>query len=800
MATTPNSGMSQEDISSYLALAQALGVAAKPVAQMAADFERLKEKARNANDVLEDMVSTAGKLSKQLGMTGAVVNKLAGGIKSQFSKMGADINLDMRKVNSEMAKGLEGTAGRFKRAWSSATIGAKEVGKQLASSLEDPKNQLGMLEKSVEFLHSRFKVIDTDAASLARSLNVTFDTAQGVRDNFNQVALASKEASITGKSLTKSTVEMNTALGTSAQFSAERLTTYTKLRDVAKFEAEVLNDINKMSLVNGETVEKTAKSRLSEITRYKILNRLQIDERKVMSDIAKLSASIKINYIGRDKDLAKAATQARALGLELSQVDKMADSLMNFEQSITAQMTAEVLTGQTLNLERARYYALTNDLSKVQQELTSQGITQEKFSSMNRIQQEAIATSLGMSKEEMSKMFIEQKALQAVSASSVSEAQKMYNSKKTLAEKEEFLAKLGNESLERQFQQQSLQDRMNMALEKMLSVFDKLAIAFRPLYKLAEGFLNFIILIEEKLGGLSRGLATVMGNQAVQKIANMGGKVSEASVQTGSGLTAKALESAGLTSITKGATGAAAASAIQKAGGGMLKGATEGGAVDFSKILPKMGKNAFSKVLSSGIVAPLVEGWLATTDINGMIADKNIPDTSLTQKVGERAYGGIGAVIGSVSGAGLVNLLNLVGIPGFLATTAAATLGGAGGQWLASKAAESLGATGMGEALLGTFFDGEMKAAGRPELATGGLVTQGGLAKVDTGEVYLGANSLQVLKDLVTETRQQNQYLRQIASKDTALIVDGKQLASTVANGVATSYGNILRPSSRTYA
>lgn len=823
MATTPNSGMSQEDINSYLELAQAMGVAAKSGAQMAADFERLKERAREANNVLDGTESKLGKLSKQLGMTGAVVNKLAGGIKSQFSKMGADISLDMRKVNAEMAKGLEGTAGRFNRAWSSAKIGAKEVGKQLASSLEDPKNQLGMLEKSVEFLHGRFKIIDNDAKDLAKSLNLTFVQAQGVRDNFNQIALASGDMSVTGQSLTKSMVEMNAALGTSARFDSDRLKTYTRLRDIAKVDKDVLEDTNKMSFVANQSQMEVFGNRIKSIAVAKVQNRLALDESKIMKDMVKASAAIKLNYAGRDKEFARATVQAAKLGLELSDMETIQRSLLNFESSIENQMTAELLTGRTFNMEQARLFALKKDMVGLGSELQKQNLSFEQFNSLNYIQQQGVADMLGMSVEQMSKMYIESEALSRVSAANVSEAQKQYDAAVKNGTQQQFLAKLGDDSLARQFQQQSLQDRMNMALEKMLSIFDKLAVAFRPVYKVATAILDVITWIEEKVGAITRGLATVMGNQAVQKVANLGGKLSEASVQTGTGLTAKALESAGLTSVTKGATGAAAASILKKAGGSALEGATEGGMVNFAKLLPNLGKTTFGRILRSGIVAPLVETWLANSDINGLVANPDISDSDLPQKVGERAVGGIGAIIGGITGAGLANLLTVTGIPGFLATTVASTLGATGGQWLFSKAAELFGARGMGESVLGAFFDDEMKAAGRPELKTGGEVLSTGFAKVDSGEFYAGMNSSdtvkaiydfsraaaqsntggvssQDIKDLIAETRKQNEYLQQIARKDTSLVVDGSKLAGVVANNVATSYGNLLNPSSRTFA
>jgi hypothetical protein len=58
------------------------------------------------------------------------------------------------------------------------------------------------------------------------------------------------------------------------------------------------------------------------------------------------------------------------------------------------------------------------------------------------------------------------------------------------------------------------------------------------------------------------------------------------------------------------------------------------------------------------------------------------------------------------------------------------------------------------------------------KLAAGGLVTQGGMAKVDTGEVYLGTNSLQIIKEMADALIAQNKYLEAMASKNYTPVIE----------------------------
>jgi hypothetical protein len=96
--------------------------------------------------------------------------------------------------------------------------------------------------------------------------------------------------------------------------------------------------------------------------------------------------------------------EAQKLGLTLDQVDNIAGKLLDFQSSIEAEMEAELLTGQQINLEKARQFALDNDLAGLAKEIGNNQAVLQAFSTGNRIAQEATAKAMGMSREEMSKM------------------------------------------------------------------------------------------------------------------------------------------------------------------------------------------------------------------------------------------------------------------------------------------------------------------------------------------------------------------------------------------------------------
>lgn len=635
---------------------------------------------------------------------------------------------------------------------------------------------------------SSFKRVDTDASNLARSMNITYKEAAAFRYELTQASLASEQLYATGTKYAQSLMEMNTALGTASSFDIQRIDSYTKLRDLAKFDLETLNDINIASLVNRKTIDQITASRLAQINLVKLQTGRVVNERQVLKDIASTSNAIKINFIGSDKALARAATTARTMGTDLNRLDKIAGSFMNFEQSIRSQMEAELITGRELNLERARYYALTNNINGLMSELAQQNITAEKFGKMNRIAQEATAEALGMSREEMSQMLVEQLAITNLGSKDLESAKKKFDQLVKTEGYEKAVAKLGDESLARQFQQQSVQDRLVQLADKFLSVMDRLEPILSPIVNgflsvaetlaKSETILKSMLTIASALVGLRLGRSLMSGfGGGTGSLANLGTKAGSAVI----GASGKQLYGAAATSALKAGTATVSGGAAAGGAGGFLSSINPVSA--FKSYFASGGLKTFLKGASKiGLVSTFFEALFASSDIKDAIANGKGNKSLVYNAVGTRGLQGIGSVLG---GAALGALLTP--IPG--GTFIGGMLGSAGGGYLGKLIGEAVGPEGFGKGIVDTFFGDEAKAAG---LATGGLVTQGGLARVDTGEVYLGKNSLETMKLLVEEMRAVKQAI--LSTGNTTLVIDGQKLATSVARNVATGYGNLLNP------
>jgi len=237
----------------------------------------------------------------------------------------------------------------------------------------------------------------------------------------------------------------------------------------------------RLSVVNGTSIEATTKSIIKGSAASQRANKISIDQRTILKDVANLSAGILVKFQGNPEALGAAVVQAKALGLTLEEVDKIGESLLNFESSIENELKAELITGKQLNLERARAAALTGDQATLMQEVSSQMGTLEEFQNLNVIAQKSLSEAFGLSRDEVSKMLIEQEKVN-----------KLGDVSKMTFDQQLATLKAQGEPLDsvlyKQIQQQSAQEKFNNAIEKLQDLIGNLVAG--PLGQLIDGFVS----------------------------------------------------------------------------------------------------------------------------------------------------------------------------------------------------------------------------------------------------------------------------------------------------------------------
>ena len=122
---------------------------------------------------------------------------------------------------------------------------------------------------------------------------------------------------------------------------------------------------------------------------------------KVMGQVASNTALFARYGADGANQLFRAARAAADLGTSLDVVEGVADSILDLETSIAAELEAEMLIGRDINLDRARQLAQANDLEGLQQEIVNQVGGPEAFANLGRIEQGALASAFGLSVEQI---------------------------------------------------------------------------------------------------------------------------------------------------------------------------------------------------------------------------------------------------------------------------------------------------------------------------------------------------------------------------------------------------------------
>ena len=191
-------------------------------------------------------------------------------------------------------------------------------------------------------------------------------------------------------------------------FTSTEIGKMAEAKNLMGLTADEAQNLGVYAKITGTSADAYRKSIAAGFQEYSKNNRSAVSLGATQKEVLSTSDSIRLSLGGSGKNIAEAANAALSLGTNLQGVENISKNLMNFESSIKAEMQAQLLTGKQLNLAKAREYALNNDLAGVANEIKRQGIDSAWWGRSNYVQQENMAKALGMSREEMAKMLIQQ--------------------------------------------------------------------------------------------------------------------------------------------------------------------------------------------------------------------------------------------------------------------------------------------------------------------------------------------------------------------------------------------------------
>jgi hypothetical protein len=342
-------------------------------------LEKLEEEGR-IRKKSNDLLGIAGGLTKTLSETlGPLANSL--GLD--------DASKAMTKVADEIARG-EREGGKLAVAFA----GVSSMAGSLGESLKDPSVIFGAIVKStLEFSKANAEV-----------RNLTGQSATNM-NTFNTSMVSSIDAAKTIGSLSK-----EIGINVNAAFSGETITAAAELTNLLGVSGKAAANLALRAEAFGGTLKGTSEAVYATTKQFIQQNKVALNVGAVMEDVGNASGALALSLGNSTEALTEAAAGAASLGINLAEAEGIADKLLDFENSIANELEAELLTGKEINLEGARQAALNNDIAGLTKEIGENQAIIGAFSSGNRIQQDAIAKSLGMSKDQVANMiFLQQK-------------------------------------------------------------------------------------------------------------------------------------------------------------------------------------------------------------------------------------------------------------------------------------------------------------------------------------------------------------------------------------------------------
>jgi hypothetical protein len=401
--------------------------------------KQIQEAEYETVEALKAQAKEAEKVDIALAATQARIEKIDN-TASKFSKIPILGNIiDTEKLSTAMKKASEEGRSEF-------AAGFKEISKDITLALTRPESVIKF------FLDAAFKA-NKQSVELGKSLGYGAANSDRLRENFVRMELSSNNLNVNTANLAEASNQLTESTGYTAEFSQNQLETQIMLTKQLGLSSDEAAGIYQFSVLQGKSSEATYQSMVKGYVATRNSLRTSVPFKAAIAEAAKVSGQLASNLGNNPEKIIKAVVATRALGTSLEQAKQQGESLLDFQSSIENELKAELITGEQLNLERARAAALMGDQVTVANELANQGMTAAKFSGMNVIAQNSYAQALGTTSDELANQLKKREI--AISQG-------------------KSLAQVTAEEADAAAKRQDIQEKFNIAMDKIKSIIGNL--------------------------------------------------------------------------------------------------------------------------------------------------------------------------------------------------------------------------------------------------------------------------------------------------------------------------------------
>ena len=380
MAKTGSGRLSKSERESYTRDFKDLASSLKSLAKDSGAFSKVWD---NLFDVTGQSLA-ALKQSDDLAKNGVKISK------EKLAQTQKDLEATKQVVGQvdDLTKGLGETVAKVK--------GFKDV---LASTTLGPAVKIVAVVAALGTAFIKLRKVVTDTR---KELGVSFTQSVAIVAQNKALEQAAKGFGLELQDITDAQAAIRQDLGASVQESIQLSLNFARTAAATgQTSSELASTLSIMEAVSSASRDVL----LNQIqTNAALIGQAGVAPALVMKDLAQNAEFFAQFAKDGGMNIINAGVAARKLGLEMSAVASISESLLDFESSIEKQMEASLLIGRQINLDRARQLALTGDQEGVMKEILRQVGGEAEFNRMNVIQRKALADSVGVNVEQLSRL------------------------------------------------------------------------------------------------------------------------------------------------------------------------------------------------------------------------------------------------------------------------------------------------------------------------------------------------------------------------------------------------------------
>jgi len=354
----------------------------------------------NINDTYDSQIKRIENMNSGLGISGKIVEGIGGTLeKLGFKGFSSEIDKAKQKMKdlsvklSENGEKAVGLGGKFKVLGE----GLKSLRDSLIGVFQDPLFYLGLLAKGIQKLVGVFTHLDDAVGKTARGLGLTRSAATALVKDFKDLASASGDTFINMDRLMEAQLRMSKTTGINVRLTGEQLANQARLAEFVGLTDSELANVYRSTILTGKSQSELYDSVVDTNDTIFSSNELFREAANITGELAMLNGN-------NVTQIAKGVAAAKRMGINMAQARDMAMGTLDFESSIRAEMELAAVTGESINLNRARELAFQGKFNAAVGEMLKQKAVQKAFETGNVMAQRMAAKALGMSVDELANM------------------------------------------------------------------------------------------------------------------------------------------------------------------------------------------------------------------------------------------------------------------------------------------------------------------------------------------------------------------------------------------------------------